>query len=156
MVVWCFSFSLRYRVITLSRVSSCQRAIDHRYTTLSIALAMMIVMGGMMTSGRVVFQFFPSVSGNNVVARVVMPEGYPLAGTQAVVEKIQASAVETRRIVDGNRSDGSSAFKNELSSIGVTITQGALVMIGATGSHVAEMRASRRRSSRRRRRARRT
>ena len=114
-------------------------AIDHRYTTLSIALAMMIVMGGMMASGRVVFQFFPSVSGNNVVARVVMPEGYPLAGTQAVVEKIQASAVETRRIVDGNRSDGSSAFKNELSSIGVTITQGALVMIGATGSHVAEI-----------------
>ena len=70
--------------------------IDNRYTTLSIALAMMIIMGGLMASGRVVFQFFPAVSGNNVVARVVMPEGYPLAGTQAVIEKIQASAAETR------------------------------------------------------------
>lgn len=113
--------------------------IENRYTTLAVALAMMIVMAGMMASGRVVFQFFPSVSGNNVVARVVMPEGYPLAGTQAIVKQIQASGEETRRIVDGERIDGKSAFKNELSSVGVAITQGALVMTGATGSHMAEI-----------------
>ena len=113
--------------------------IEHRYTTLAVALGMMIVMGGMMASGRVVFQFFPSVSGNNVVARVVMPEGYPLAGTQAIVKQIQASGEATRRIVDEERTDGSSAFKNELSSVGVAITQGALVMSGATGSHMAEI-----------------
>ena len=113
--------------------------IDNRYTTLSIALAMMVIMGGLMASGRVVFQFFPAVSGNNVVARVVMPEGYPLAGTQAVIEKIQASAAETRRRVDAEREDGKSAFKNELSSVGVSITQGAIVMVGAVGSNVAEV-----------------
>ncbi|MEE3095586.1 MAG: efflux RND transporter permease subunit, partial [Pseudomonadota bacterium] len=113
--------------------------IDNRYTTLSIALAMMVIMGGLMASGRVVFQFFPAVSGNNVVARVVMPEGYPLAGTQAVIEKIQASAAETRRRVDAQRDDGKSAFKNELSSVGVSITQGAIVMDGAVGSNVAEV-----------------
>ena len=79
------------------------------------------------------------LSGNNVVARVVMPEGYPLAGTQAIVKQIQASGEATRRIVDEGRTDGSSAFKNELSSVGVAITQGALVMSGATGSHMAEI-----------------
>ena len=113
--------------------------IDNRYTTLSIALAMMVIMGGLIVSGRVVFQFFPAVSGNNVVARVVMPEGYPLAGTQAVIEKIQASAAETRRRVDAQRDDDKSAFKNELSSVGVSITQGAIVMVGPTGSNVAEV-----------------
>ncbi len=113
--------------------------IDNRYTALSIALAMMVIMGGLMASGRVVFQFFPAVAGNNVVARVVMPEGYPLAGTQAVLEKIQASAAETRRRVDAQRDDGKSAFKNELSSVGVSISQGAIVMVGATGSNVAEV-----------------
>ena len=113
--------------------------VDRRYTTLSVAVAIMIIMAGTIASGRIVFQFFPAVSGNNVVARVVMPEGYPLTGTQAVVEQIQASAQETRRVVDAARSDGSSAFKNELSSVGVSITQGALVMIGETGSHVAEV-----------------
>ena len=113
--------------------------IDNRYTTLSIALAMMIIMGGLMASGRVSFQFFPAIAGNNVVARVVMPEGYPLAGTQAVVEQIQASAAETRRRVDIDRGDASSVFKNELSSVGVSITQGAIVMVGATGSNVAEV-----------------
>ena len=74
-----------------------------------------------------------------MVARVVMPEGYPLAGTQAIVKQIQASGEATRRIVDEGRIDGSSAFKNELSSVGVAITQGALVMSGATGSHMAEI-----------------
>ena len=113
--------------------------IDNRYTTLAAALAMMVIMAGFMASGRVVFQFFPAVSGNNVVARVVMPEGYPLAGTQAVVQKLQASAAETRRRVDASRDDGSSAFKNELSSVGVTIAQGAIVMMGNTGSHIAEV-----------------
>jgi multidrug efflux pump subunit AcrB len=113
--------------------------IDNRYTTLSVALAMMIIMGGLMASGRVSFQFFPAISGNNVVARVVMPEGYPLAGTQAVVEKLQASAAETRLRVDADRADGNSVFRNELSSVGISITQGAIVMVGATGSNVAEV-----------------
>ena len=112
--------------------------IDNRYTTLSIALAMMVIMGGLIASGRVVFQFFPAVAGNNVVARVVMPEGYPLEGTQAVIEKIQASAAETRRRVDAGRDDGKSAFKNELSSVGVSITQD-FAMVGDTGSNVAEV-----------------
>ncbi len=112
--------------------------IDNRYTTLSIALAMMVIMGGLIASGRVVFQFFPAVAGNNVVARVVMPEGYPLEGTQAVIEKIQASAGETRRRVDAGRDDGKSAFKNELSSVGVSITQD-FAMVGDTGSNVAEV-----------------
>ena len=112
--------------------------IDNRYTTLSIALAMMVIMGGLIASGRVVFQFFPAVAGNNVVARVVMPEGYPLEGTQAVIEKLQASAAETRLRVDAGRDDGKSAFKNELSSVGVSITQD-FAMVGDTGSNVAEV-----------------
>jgi multidrug efflux pump subunit AcrB len=55
------------------------------------------------------------------------------------VRKLQASGEATRLIVDGERTDGTSTFKNELSSVGVAITQGALVMTGATGSHVAEV-----------------
>ncbi|MAV74111.1 MAG: cobalt-zinc-cadmium resistance protein [Halieaceae bacterium] len=114
-------------------------AIRQRYTVLALGLAMLIVMGGMLASGRIVFQFFPAVSGNNVVARVVMPEGYPLSGTQAIVHKLQASAAKVRAEVDADMPEGKSAFKNELASIGVTITQGALVTVGEQGSHVAEV-----------------
>ena len=114
-------------------------AIRQRYTVFALGLAMLIVMGGMLASGRIVFQFFPAVSGNNVVARVVMPEGYPLSGTQAIVHELQASAAKVRAEVDADMPDGKSAFKNELASIGVTITQGALVTVGEEGSHVAEV-----------------
>ena len=114
-------------------------AIRQRYTVFALGLAMLIVMGGMLASGRIVFQFFPAVSGNNVVARVVMPEGYPLSGTQAIVHELQASAAKVRAEVDADMPNGKSAFKNELASIGVTITQGALVTVGEEGSHVAEV-----------------
>lgn len=114
-------------------------AIRQRYTVFALGLGMLIVMGGMLASGRIVFQFFPAVSGNNVVARVVMPEGYPLSGTQAIVHELQASAAKVRNEVDADMPNGKSAFKNELASIGVTITQGALVSVGEEGSHVAEV-----------------
>jgi len=114
-------------------------SIDNRYTVLSAALGMMLITGATLASGRLVFQFFPSVSGNNVVAHVAMPEGYPITSTKKVLETLQASAALTRAKIDGDMPEGRSAFTNELSSIGVSITQGAMVMIGETGGHIAEV-----------------
>ena len=99
----------------------------------------MLITGATLASGRLVFQFFPSVSGNNVVAHVAMPEGYPITSTKKVLETLQTSAALTRAKIDGDMPEGRSAFTNELSSIGVSITQGAMVMIGETGSHIAEV-----------------
>ncbi|NDH39895.1 MAG: efflux RND transporter permease subunit [Gammaproteobacteria bacterium] len=116
-----------------------QWSIENRYAVLSVALGMMIITGATLASGRLIFQFFPSVSGNSVVAHVAMPEGYPIASTKQVLAALQASAAETREQIDADMPEGSSAFTNELSSIGLSITQGAMVMIGETGSHIAEV-----------------
>jgi multidrug efflux pump subunit AcrB len=116
-----------------------QWSIENRYAVLSVALGMMIITGATLASGRLIFQFFPSVSGNSVVAHVAMPEGYPITSTKQVLATLQASAAKTRERIDADMSGGKSAFTNELSSIGVTITQGAMVMIGETGSHIAEV-----------------
>jgi multidrug efflux pump subunit AcrB len=116
-----------------------QWSLLNRYTVLSIALAMILILGAILSSGRIVFQFFPAVAGNNVVAHVSMPEGYPLSGTKRALATLQTSAEKVRAIVDADMPAGQSAFKNELSSIGLSITQGAMVVIGETGSHVAEI-----------------
>ncbi|MEL0138464.1 MAG: efflux RND transporter permease subunit, partial [Halieaceae bacterium] len=116
-----------------------QWSIENRYAVLSVALGMMIITGATLASGRLIFQFFPSVSGNSVVAHVAMPEGYPIASTKQVLAALQASAAKTREQIDADMPEGSSAFTNELSSIGLSITQGAMVMIGETGSHIAEV-----------------
>ena len=114
-------------------------SIHYRYVVLSVALGMMMIMAATLASGRLVFQFFPSVAGNNVIARVVMPEGYPLAGTKRVLAELQRAAERVREQVDAELPAGETAFENELSSIGINITSGAMVMIGETGSHIAEV-----------------
>lgn len=112
--------------------------IDNRYTTLAVALALIIVMSGLFFSGRVVLQFFPAVSGNNVVARLVMPEGYPVDATAKALAQLQASAEKTRQLVDQEMDNGRSAFENELASVGLTITQGSMTVVGDSGSHIAQ------------------
>ncbi len=96
-----------------------QWSIENRYAVLSVALGMMIITGATLASGRLIFQFFPSVSGNSVVAHVAMPEGYPIASTKQVLAALQASAAKTREQIDADMPEGSSAFTNELSSIGL-------------------------------------
>lgn len=114
-------------------------SVTNRYIVLSVALGMMLIMGATLASGRLVFQFFPSVAGNNVVARLVMPEGYPLTGTKDALGVLQQAAQRVRERVDAALPEDHSAFVNELSSIGINITQGAMVMVGETGSHMAEV-----------------
>jgi multidrug efflux pump subunit AcrB len=114
-------------------------AINNRYVVLSTALAILLITVATLASGRLVFQFFPSVTGNNVVARIVMPEGYPLAGTKRALTTLQTSAQSLREQVDAELPEGETAFLNELSSIGINITQGAMVIVGETGSHMAQV-----------------
>jgi multidrug efflux pump subunit AcrB len=90
-----------------------QWSIENRYAVLSVALGMMIITGATLASGRLIFQFFPSVSGNSVVAHVAMPEGYPIASTKQVLAALQASAAKTREQIDADMPEGSSAFTNE-------------------------------------------
>lgn len=64
---------------------------DMRYTTLAIAVAAFIVCIGLMQTGRVGFQFFPSPEGETVDATVVFAPGTPREVTQDAIEQIDAA-----------------------------------------------------------------
>lgn len=116
-----------------------ERAIDERYVTLAIGTFAMIVIIGMMASGRIIFQFFPSVSGDDVYARLVLPEGTPLQQTMIAAQRIEAAGYEALIKADATTKDGLPAADHALLSVGASIARSALTQTEGSSANVAEM-----------------
>ena len=77
------------------RVVGCtvDRLVVWRYLFLGVVVALLLVTIGMLTAGLVKIRAFPDVEGDIIQARVLLPQGTPLARTESVVERI-VSALE--------------------------------------------------------------
>jgi multidrug efflux pump subunit AcrB len=64
-------------------------SIDHPATTLSAAVALFVVSCGLIASGMVPFNVFPKIDSNWIDARIVYPDGTPVAVTEASTERIE-------------------------------------------------------------------
>ena len=111
----------------------------YRYATLGGALAILLVVLGLLASGRIVFQFFPTVSGNEIYATLELPEGYPVAQTAAAVEVLQQSANQLIAELDRTMPDGKSAVVSQFKTIGLPISKSTISDNEESGSHIAEM-----------------
>ena len=67
-------------------------AMDWRYTTLALALAVLIVAIGMMAGGRIGFVFFQGPESERLEANLVMAPGTPRETTRAALAEIEAAA----------------------------------------------------------------
>ncbi len=70
------------------------KAIEYRYLTLGMTIMLFVLAVAMPAGGKIKFVGFPSIEGNIIEARVLMPQGTPLQKTRALVEKIEQAAVE--------------------------------------------------------------
>lgn len=123
----------RYRPIML-------RALEWRYSILSIGVAIMVVVGAMIGSGRIIFQFFPAVEGDRLYAVLSMPEGTAVETTEAAVRRIEVAAERLRSELDANMPpENPSNIRHILSSIGTQLGKGSLSRGGEQGSHIAEV-----------------
>ncbi len=68
------------------------KAIDYRYLTLGITIMLIILAIAMPAGGKLKFVGFPSIEGNIIEARILMPQGTPLEKTKSLVEKIEQAA----------------------------------------------------------------
>ena len=73
------------RLIDHSYVPMLGRAIAHRYTTMAIFLALLLLTVGIVVGGKVRFVFFPEVDSDFVMATVDLVEGAPESLIQDVV-----------------------------------------------------------------------
>ena len=62
--------------------------INQRYLFIGLVIAVFVVSIGMLASGQLKFRAFPKVEGDFVQALVLLPQGTPLARTEAVVSQL--------------------------------------------------------------------
>ncbi len=80
-------------------------AIDFRYITVGIALAMLIFSIGLIITGTVKFKAFPDLEGNTVDARILLAQGTPLADTEKVMDTILRALDKTVKTLNKNESE---------------------------------------------------
>jgi len=82
------------RAIEWTRENLVGRSVDvllrWRYLWVGIVLASFLVSLGLVAGGVIQFQAFPDIDGDVIEARLVLPQGTPLARTREVVEQIVA------------------------------------------------------------------
>ena len=76
-------------------------AVNNRVAIVSIALATVIVLFGVLRGGRMGFSFFPNVEGNGVVASATFVAGTPPERVKAFAEHLETELYATDRALGG-------------------------------------------------------
>ena len=94
-------------------------ALHWRYTTVAIALALLICTLAVIASGRMRFSFFPPLEADTVSAQLTMPQGVPVSVTEAAVERITQVLPQLRAELDGEYAQpGESIIEHMLAAVG--------------------------------------
>ena len=73
---------------------SLRIVLKYRYAAWATATGVVIIVIALLFSGRVIFQFMPSVEGDTVWGTVKMPVGVPGYITEEAIDSIEAAAIE--------------------------------------------------------------
>jgi len=109
------------------------RAIEHRYLTLGLVLMAIILSIMLPASGQLKFIGFPDTEGDIVEARLLLPQGTPLALTESLVEKIELSAQTLNQRFSPEQPEAKDLIRN------ITIVYGQNPDAFETGPHVARV-----------------
>ncbi|MEJ2395441.1 MAG: efflux RND transporter permease subunit, partial [Candidatus Thiodiazotropha sp.] len=109
------------------------RAIDYRYLTLGILLMLLIFAIAMPVGGKLKFVGFPELEGNQMEARILFPQGTPLARTEAAVMELTEALQRTDEAFRVREQDGQSLVRN------VAVVYGQNPDAHESGPHVARV-----------------
>ena len=93
-----------------------ETALSWRYATAAIALATLMITGGLVGGGTVKFLLFPAVESDNVVAFLTMPQESPSSVTSAAVRRIEAAAARLGEELEAEQ--GQKIYRHMLASVG--------------------------------------
>jgi len=119
-----------------------QKTLEWRWVTWAVATAVLVTSIALIASGRVVFQFFPAVEGDRIIATLTMPEGINVEYTESAALQIEQAALLTARQIneDLGLSGDQSIVIHTFQSIGINAARSHRpVMMTAGGSHLAEV-----------------
>jgi multidrug efflux pump subunit AcrB len=121
--------------------SFLEKALRQRYLTGAVGVAILILVVGMVASGRIIISFFPSVEGDVVFATLEMPDGTAVAETVEAVKLLEAGAERLRAELDADLAPGQpSRVKSLLTSVGTHLERGGPPrVLGPGNSNYAEI-----------------
>ncbi len=118
---------LRDRIV----VPAVARAVRARYLFLGAVLALVVVSYGMPISGVLKFRAFPELDGDNIVGRILLPQGTPLERTEEVVAQLVSSLERTDETLRQRERGDESIIDN------VIVQYNTNSVSYETGTHVA-------------------
>ncbi len=89
-----------------------------RYSVIAGGAAILVVMLGLIASGRIGFQFFPPIEGNRVTASLTMPEGISVDDTALAAAQIEGAAQRLAEQLDEEHPATPGIVRYMLTSIG--------------------------------------
>ena len=128
---WRQQFESRFELLRQWVVRLSQKAMQFRYLTVGLALAMLIFSIGLIATGTVKFKAFPDLEGNTLEARILLPQGTPLAETERVVGILLDSLATSAEFL--SRNEAEALIEN------VQVTYGQHGDVPENGSHLATL-----------------
>jgi len=100
------------------------RVLEWRYLVLAVGVGILTLTLALVVSGRISVEFFPSIAGDRVVARLTMPEGIAVAETTRAAQQIEQAAQILRSELNLTRQDQPSVIQHVLTTIGQGLAGG--------------------------------
>lgn len=100
-----------------------RRAIDQRYVTAAIGVAVLTLALALIASGRVVFSFFPAIEGDRIYAALELPEGVPVQQTMRAAQRIEQAAFQLNEELAATLGLERGPIVNQLTSIGTAVNR---------------------------------
>ncbi len=110
-----------------------ERAVRHRYLTLGSVVMLFLFAVAMPVGGKLKFTGFPDIEGDVIEARLLLPQGTPLARTEAIVERLQSVALTLNEEFRPLQPEGQDLVRN------VTVIFGENPDAYESGAHVARV-----------------
>lgn len=115
-------------------VNAVEKVVEFRYAFMGGVLALLLISAATLAGGLLKFQPFPELDGDIAEARIILPPGASLAQTEAVVDKIVASAQKLDRQWSEEKENGTPLVRH------ITSQFNANADANESGPHIATVR----------------
>lgn len=106
-------------------------AIAGRYLTTGLAIAALVLTVGAVAAGLVKREALPDIDGDVLEARILMPQGTPLARTEAAVARVEAALARVNAALSPAQPDGRPLVVRRITRFNRNVSA------GEAGAHVA-------------------
>jgi len=99
------NFEHKFETFRLKSLQLVEQLVQIRYAFIGSVIAVFLFSISMLASGILKFSAFPSIEGDMVQARILMPSGTPLIQTENVVNQLLSALEQTQDKFQKNESD---------------------------------------------------